>query len=115
MTARRPLSRTLRLAVLARDHGLCQECMRPVGCVFEVDHVVAHYLTADDSMGNLRLLHRTPCHRRKSRTDVRVITKTKRQRARHLGQVKRRKRLLKSRGFCKTLRRRMNGTVERRT
>lgn len=62
--------RQTRLAVIARDLGVCQLC----GCVVEsyaqVDHIVPKAEGGSDAMSNLRLLCPS-CHSRRTATDNR--------------------------------------------
>ena len=62
--------RRTRLAVIARDEGICQIC----GCIVDkfgqVDHLVPKSEGGTDAMSNLRLLCH-PCHSRRTATESR--------------------------------------------
>tara|TARA_R100001244_G_scaffold2541_1_gene3953 strand:+ start:18547 stop:18891 length:345 start_codon:yes stop_codon:yes gene_type:complete len=109
---RRRLTPRQRSAILAAHGGLCWLCKRPVGCRWDVEHMVARALLGSETDDNLAPAHRT-CHRVKSSVDVREWAKALRAGAKHRGE-KRPKGTIRSAGFPKHLRKRMNGTVERR-
>jgi len=81
----------------------------------EYDHEIAIWLGGPDDDGpNMRPLHRSPCHRKvKTPRDAKVIAKVKRLIARNEG-TRRPRQAIKSQGFNKRLRRKMNGRVEKR-
>lgn len=111
---RRRLTPRQRSTILAAHGGLCALCGRPVGCVYQLDHRLALGLGGADEAANLDVVHPV-CHRRlKTTADVRMIAKAKRMGRKHRGEVTA-KRTIRSAGFPKHLRRRMNGTVEWRT
>lgn len=103
------MTRKARIFDAAR--GVCHICGRKikVGEAWDAEHVVAYALTHDDSDENIRPAH-TACHKLKTKDDVRVISKAKRVRAKHMGAtVKPRSLIPGSRGSG--LRKRMDGTV----
>lgn len=110
---RRRLTPRQRSTILAAHGGLCALCGRPVGCRYDLDHHVPLGLLGPDTMEALRPVH-VPCHRMKTAGDVAAIAKAKRMGRKHRGEIKP-KRTIRSAGFPKHLRRKMNGTVERRT
>lgn len=56
-----PEWRRTRLAVIARDQGVCQMCGVVVMRMAQVDHIVEKAVGGDDRLSNLRLLC-LPCH-----------------------------------------------------
>lgn len=62
----------LRLRVIKRDKGLCQECLRKgfVTAGTDVDHIVAKCNGGTDDLDNLQLLCKE-CHREKTLEDKR--------------------------------------------
>lgn len=95
MTARpkRPsVSDGLRMRVWMKDNGRCYICGLKIlpSEKWEVEHEIARALTYDDSLDNLRVVHKVGCHERKTKEDVSRIAKAKRQ-AGEKGQQARRK------------------------
>lgn len=62
--------RRTRLAVIARDEGICQLCGCVVKSYAQVDHIVPKAEGGSDAMSNLRLLCPS-CHSRRTATDNR--------------------------------------------
>jgi 5-methylcytosine-specific restriction protein A len=61
--------RRTRLAVIARDQGICQLCgMLIVGESGDIDHIVEKAKGGTDSLSNLRLLHKA-CHSKRTARD----------------------------------------------
>jgi hypothetical protein len=88
-------------------------CKRPAE---EVDHVQCDWAEGDPTPDNGADLCK-PCHAIKTRIDKKESAKAARRRG-ETGQTKRRKERgpsMQGRGFDKTLRKKLNGTVERRT
>lgn len=56
--------RRTRLAVIARDGGLCQLCGRVVSEMAQIDHIVEKSRGGSDALDNLRLLCLS-CHSRR--------------------------------------------------
>lgn len=124
---RREFSRSQRAAIILRATNaagmvVCEGC----GLVlarkpFEIDHEIAEALIVDKSkpltIDDGKLLGVECCHRggaNKTRDDVRVIAKAKRVEARHLAsRTPSRNPMPGSR--ASGIRKRMNGTVEKRT
>ena len=95
----------------AAQRGLCAKC----GCDlarsgFERDHTHRHDALGKTDYDNLQLLC-PPCHSIKSREDNREAKKGRRLRGENKPRVKK---AIPSRGFSTTLRRRMDGTTERK-
>ena len=91
----------------------CRACNGPGP--FEADHAHPHTLGGGNEPDNLRHLCK-PCHAIKTKTDVKAIAKCKRIARKLAGTWRQPKgRKLTGRGFDKTLRRKMDGTVERCT
>ena len=59
-----------RLAVIARDEGICQLCGCVVDKYAQVDHIKPKAEGGSDAMRNLRLLCH-PCHSRRTATESR--------------------------------------------
>lgn len=62
--------RRTRLAVIARDQGICQICGGIVDKYAQIDHIVPKAEGGSDAMSNLRLLCH-PCHSRRTATESR--------------------------------------------
>lgn len=61
--------RRTRLAVIARDQGVCQLCGQLVlGESGDIDHIVEKSKGGTDAMSNLRLCHKA-CHSQRTRRD----------------------------------------------
>lgn len=95
----------------AAQRGLCATC----GCDlarsgFERDHIQRHDALGKTDYDNLQLLC-PPCHAIKSREDNRQSKKGRRIRGENKPRVKK---AIHSRGFSTTLRRKMDGTTERK-
>lgn len=61
--------RRTRLAVIARDQGICQLCgMLIVGESGDIDHIVEKAKGGTDALGNLRLTHKA-CHSKRTARD----------------------------------------------
>lgn len=59
--------RRLRLAVIARDGGICQLCGKLVQESPHIDHIIPKARGGQDILSNLRLLHAS-CHSRRTAT-----------------------------------------------
>lgn len=79
------LSRADKVKIWNAQNGICPRCLKPValeGLGVEYDHDVPRELSADDSLGNLYAMHKSPCHERKTLDEDRPrITKAHRQEA----------------------------------
>lgn len=81
------LSTKTRLDLFLKSKGQCQSCKTKIspGQYWDIDHVIPQALGGSNDPTNLQILCRA-CHRQKTNCyDVPRITKSKRQRARHLG------------------------------
>ena len=79
------------VVVAARREGVqCAAC-GATGEPLQVDHILALARGGEDELSNTQLLC-SPCHKRKTREDVRAIAKTKRIRKKHFGEGKPRRR-----------------------
>lgn len=110
---RRRFPRRIYLGILRRQKLRCacgcgEKLTRKEG--YQFDHHTAFALGGADTPENLRAL-RTPCHKRKSAKDIRMIRKADRQRKAWQGVKKRRGRAMRGRGFDTRLRRKFKGEV----
>ena len=97
MSTRRRWSTTTRMAIWNRFDRKCQMCRKLTDeRGFDLDHHIPLEIGGEDAEENLRPLCR-PCHRLKTRSDVAVIAKAKRNFAKHHGG--RAPSRLQSRGF----------------
>lgn len=108
MARRKPTPAKARAEAIARTNGICAVpgCGKPIR---DVDHTIPHFFTQDDRPENLTgmcVAH----HAEKTRQDIKAIAKVKRIIAKHRGEVAP-KRTIRSAGFPKHLRRKMNGEV----
>lgn len=98
---------------LVLQGGQCACC--PARGPYEADHIIPLALGGTNEFFNWQLLC-VPCHKAKTADDKARIAKAERQGGRK-GQYARRQKngaQMASRGFQKTLRKKMNGTVERK-
>lgn len=98
-----------KVAAWNRVNGVCERCGKPValeGTGVEYDHEDMREITGDDSVANLRPLHKV-CHRQKTSShDIPLIAKVRRQEAMTRPKVK------KAFGLSHpTLKRKMDGSV----
>jgi 5-methylcytosine-specific restriction endonuclease McrA len=116
---RRHLTKSDKAAILAKSEGRCACC----GGEFtkddpvEFDHIIALELGGEDTNENTRAIHEKACHRPKTALDIKAIAKGKRQRKKFgatPAPVTRFKQKIKSAGFRKDVRRKLNGGIERR-
>ena len=96
-------------AVLALEHG--KVVLLATGKVPEIDHTHALSMGGTEAIENLRPMT-VDEHKVKTRADAKVRAKVRRLTGANKPKTKRK---IQSRGFDKTLRKRMDGTVERRT
>jgi len=109
-TPRRSMTPKRRLEALLRSEGRCARCKVKLGEAFEVDHEISLFLGgADDASNTVALC--VPCHRgEKTPADAKAHAKVRRILAREEG-TRRPRKAIPSRGFDKTKRKRMDGTV----
>jgi 5-methylcytosine-specific restriction protein A len=109
-----PIPPRVRDRVARKADDCCQQCRRPIVGKLraEFDHIVPLILGGENREANIQCLC-ADCHSEKSKLDVRLKAKIARVRAKHLGLRAKRNPFPGSRasGF----RKRMNGTVERRS
>jgi len=118
MTVRCTFSLRVKEAIIARQNGLCTLCGQPLVGRIDFDHIRPLALLGDDTAENLQAIHAEGCHDKKTRDDIKRIRKATRQAGEYGSQYARRKRngpQLKSRGFDRSLRKKMNGTIEVRS
>ena len=86
MTKRKPISRTVRARVFDKANGCCHLCGGKITVAdkWDVDHILALALGGADDESNFAPAHRV-CHRGKSASDLGMIRKADRQRARLIG------------------------------
>lgn len=94
------------------QRGRCALCPRMLGHTFVRDHIKPRDLAGETNRANLQLLC-AACNLTKTAADRERIDKSRRIRKREAGDGPT-KRPIRSRGFQKNLRRKMNGTVETR-
>jgi 5-methylcytosine-specific restriction endonuclease McrA len=110
---RHPLTRKQRVEVFMSTDGRCYVCGQKLrGDAWEAEHPQALALGGSDGIADLRPICR-PCHKPKTADDKRAIEKCKRVRDRHIGAKRSRTPLPGSR--ASGWKRKMDGTVERRT
>ena len=87
-TVRRPtFSTSFRLSLFLKRKGICAACTQKIdaGKAWDIDHILPMALGGTNEPHNLQILCRS-CHRAKtSHSDIPLIAKTKRLKARHLG------------------------------
>jgi len=117
MTTRRYLTRNMRRRIYDAANGDCCICDTYIhaerGDKWIVEHVKPLWLGGEDEESNLRPAHYR-CAIAKTATEATVKAKTDRVRARHLGIRKNQFRPMPG-TRASGLRKRMNGTVERRS
>lgn len=110
---RRRISTTERTRIWERFNRTCQMCFQPTGMRdVDFDHHIPLEIGGDDTEANLRPLCR-PCHRLKTNGDLTDIARAKRRHARHHGLKAPSPRPIPG-SRASGLRKRMDGTVERR-
>lgn len=85
---RRKIFAKERLQIFEREQGICHICNGSihVGELWDISHEIPLELGGEDEGKNLRVAHKTPCHRdHTSKTDVPAIAKAKRRQKKHLG------------------------------
>lgn len=76
--AKRPsISKKTRVIIFERDGGICWICKGKIAAnePWDADHMLSRELGGSDDIENLAPAHRDPCHRNKSKEDVRLIAK----------------------------------------
>lgn len=78
-TERKQIGAIVRGEILDRQNWRCAGCDATLfGTAYDIDHIVPLELTGANHLGNLQALC-APCHKLKTRQDVRRISKAKRQ------------------------------------
>lgn len=104
----------VRVRVFQRTGGRCAKCTRLLlPAHWECDHVIALINGGRHAENNLQALCSSPCHSQKTKADVAEKAIVYRKRAKHLGLRPKGRPMPGSK--ASGLRRRMDGTVERRT
>lgn len=83
MGNRKAIPSALRRAVIAAADGKCQACGEPTD-EWEIDHYYPVALGGTNDLSNLQALC-PPCHKLKTKKDVKDIAKSNRIRAKRLG------------------------------
>lgn len=105
----------VRLRVFQKHDGNCASCTRPLfPGHWECDHIIALANGGEHRERNLHPLCTSPCHSRKTRADVAEKSHVYKRAASHAG-IKTRKGNPMPGSKASGLRKRMDGTVERRT
>ena len=109
-----PVPARVRLRLWDKAGGRCQSCNRKImaGEAWEVDHVKAVINGGENRESNFQVLC-SNCHKPKTRADVAEKARTARKRKAHLGIKSKSRPIPGSRNS--PFRKRMDGTVERRT
>ncbi len=111
-----PAPKRVKTRIYVRADGKCAICGRQTGSKLRhaFDHIVALINGGENRESNLQLLCVSPCHSEKTKKDVAQKSKDYRVRAKHLG-ITSVKRNPMPGSRASGLRKRMNGTVERRS
>lgn len=114
LAPRKALPKAVQLEIFDRSRGIC-EASDCDNAGKEIDHIIPQACGGSNEPENLQLLCRHH-HQKKTADDLQRIAKADRQ-GRRSGRQKegRRKQKIQSRGFNKSWRKRMDGTVERRS
>jgi len=108
-----PVPPRVKIRVLDRYFGLCDECTWPIGdSKWTCDHRVAIINGGENRERNLRPIC-IPCNKEKNKLDMEIKSKITRIRKRHLGLRKAKGRPLPG-TKASGIRKRFDGTVERR-
>lgn len=110
-TPRKSFTPKQRQEVLRKFLGQCALCSRSLAGTWHIDHVIPIALTGKHEMSNWQALC-VKCHSEKTKDDIGNIAKTNRLIKADFEPHKPSR--IKSRGFDKSLRKRMDGTVERK-
>jgi len=116
MTSRRVIPERVKREILDEQGWCCFACHQPVSRdQIDVDHRVPLALGGSDDETNWVALCR-PCHKQKTRADVKAVRKADRaRRMREEGKPRQRKsKPLQGRGFRKDVKRKINGEVVKR-
>ncbi len=112
-TPRKAFTKKQRAEAFLRAGGRCELCEVKLSGRFDIDHILALHHGGLHEPANWRVVC-VECHRDKTKSDVKASAKIRRLQAKHDPDRERKPSRLKGRGFNKVLRKKMNGTVERR-
>lgn len=113
--ARRSFTDAQRCAVLRAYNAKCAGCAADLRHVrWDIDHRIALELGGRHEIANWQPLCVDPCHRLKTKKDVKAIAKSRRIRKREAGETITRN-PIRSRGFDKSRSRGFDGRVRERT
>lgn len=87
---------------------ICKGHIDPAREPWEAEHSIRRVLTRDDGPTNVRPAHTKGCHEEKTKRDISENAKGKRVSDKSFG-------IVRKKGFDKRYRKRMDGTVERRS
>ena len=112
---RKSISKKKRIEIFLAHGGICWICKLKIGAdePFDIDHQIARELMGEgaDEDYNLAPAHK-PCHKAKTKVDVKAIAKSNRiRRAIDPETRKKSKKPIVSRGFDKTRKKKMDGSV----
>lgn len=112
---RKPLTRRQRIAAHDREGGRCCVCLQPIapGEPFIDEHLIPLAIGGSNDRDNRGIAH-IPCAKVKTARDQKIIAKASRQRAKFLGIKKKAKGRPLPGTKASGLKKRMDGTVERR-
>jgi 5-methylcytosine-specific restriction protein A len=111
-TPRKGFTKAQRARAFMEANGLCALCGDKIIGAWDIDHRIELALGGKHEPSNWRIAHKS-CHRQRTSERAPVLAKVKRILRREAGET-RTKRPIPNRPFNKTLRRRFDGTVERR-
>jgi 5-methylcytosine-specific restriction endonuclease McrA len=112
-TPRKAFTPKQRAEAFLRAAGRCEKCLTKLHGCWELDHIVSLWMGGGHEPSNWQCLC-VDCHRReKTPADAKARAKVKRL-ERKADPVTRKPSRMQSRGFDKSLRRKMNGTIERK-
>lgn len=94
--------------------GVCGEPVEQFGRGVVYDHIIPLWIKGSDANKDIWPIHKDPCDNAKTPQDLKRIAKTKRQRAKHLGERAPSKRPIKSRGFSTAYSKGFDGKVRPR-
>lgn len=98
---RKPLSPSRREKFRILKNGICNECGDNVGNSFDIDHLIPLENGGKDDESNFQLLCK-PCHKLKTKADIKIIAKVRSIRQKHEG-AKVPKQSIKSAPFPKSI------------
>lgn len=104
MTRRSKITRAKRVRIFDAAGGICHLCGHPIDGTkedWEVEHPIALGMGGSDKESELRPAH-VHCHKDKTAKDKKVIAKTVRARAAHIGARSAPRKKLEGAGFAKT-------------